>query len=59
MDRWEHFENGRLAVVEFDDGTRRDGTPAQRFTYDARGGLLSIESEPDGKGGYLKKKDLR
>jgi hypothetical protein len=55
MDRWERYAGGVLTTVEFDDGRKRDGTPTQRFTYDGRGGLMSIESEPDGRGGYGKK----
>ncbi len=55
MDRWERYEGGVLRTVEFDDGRKRDGKPAQRFTYDERGGLVSIENEPDGRGGYGKK----
>jgi hypothetical protein len=52
MDRWEQFEGGRLKTVEFDDSRKRDGRPTQRFTYDERGGLVLIETEPDGRGGY-------
>jgi hypothetical protein len=59
MDRWERYEAGQLKTVEFDDGKKRDGKPTQRFTYDGRGGLMSIESEPDGQGGYGKKTVLR
>lgn len=59
MDRWETFDAGRLASVEFDDAKRRDGKPTQRFTYDARGGLVSIESDPDGRGGYRHKRTVK
>jgi hypothetical protein len=59
LDRWERYEGGVLKTVEFDDDAKRDGTPARRFTYDARGGLVSIESEPDGRGGYGKKTLLK
>jgi hypothetical protein len=59
MDRWEQYEAGQLKTAEFDDGRNRDGKPTQRFTYDGRGGLVSIESEPDGRGGYGKKTVLR
>ncbi len=55
MDRWEQFDNGRLKTVEFDDNRKRDGVPVQRFTYDARGALVLIESDPDGRGGYRKR----
>jgi hypothetical protein len=55
MDRWETFDKGRLRSVEFDDAKRRDGKPMQRFTYDDRGNLTLIESQPDGRGGYQKR----
>lgn len=58
MDRWERYESGVLKTVEFDDGSKRDGTPTQRYTYDGRGGLASIETQPDGRGGYGKKRSL-
>ena len=60
IDRWEGgFVNGTARVVEFDDEKKRDGAPTQRFTYNDRGGLVSIESEPDGKGGYGKKREIK
>lgn len=59
MDRWETFENGRTRTVEFDDARTRDGKPAQRLTYDDRGALVSVESEPDGQGGYKKKRVIQ
>ena len=55
MDRWERFEAGRLKTVEFDDNQHRDGKPSRRFTYDSAGALVSIETEPDGRGGYAKR----
>jgi hypothetical protein len=52
MDRFEtHFPDGTLAV-ELDETA--DGKPDRRLTY-KDGVLVSIETEPDGKGGYLKK----
>ena len=60
MDRWEsNFVNGRARVVEFDDEVKRGGKPAQRFTYDEKGGLVSIESAPDGNGGYKQKRLIK
>lgn len=60
MDRWESgFVNAAARVVEFDDGKKRDGRPTQRFTYNERGALVSIETEPDGRGGYAKKREIR
>ena len=55
MDRWETFAKGALQTVEFDDPKRRDGKPAQRLTYDARGTLVLVESEPDASGTYTKR----
>lgn len=59
MDRWETFEGGRLKTVEFDDSKKRDGKPTQRFTYDNAGGLVSIETGPDGNGGYRQKREIK
>ena len=59
MDRWEGFDAGRLRTVEFDDPKKRDGQPAQRLTYDDRGGLISIETGPDGRGGYRTKRSIK
>lgn len=59
MDRWETFEAGVLRTVEFDDARRRDGRPTQRLTYDASGVLRSVETDPDGQGGYRKKRMIQ
>jgi hypothetical protein len=59
MDRWEIFSGGRLRSVEFDDAKKRDGKPTQRLTYDDRGALVSIESDPDGQGGYRQKRVIK
>ena len=59
MDRWETFAAGRLRAVEFDDEKKRDGRPTQRLTYDDRGALVSIETDPDGAGGYRRKRVIK
>jgi hypothetical protein len=56
MDRFETYVNGVLSTAEFDEKKPYDGKPDRRMTYSAEGVLLSIETEPDGKGGYLVKK---
>jgi D-glycero-D-manno-heptose 1,7-bisphosphate phosphatase len=50
VDKWELFANGVLASVELDEDY--DGRPDRRLNYGAGGRLISIESEPDGRGGY-------
>ena len=56
MDRFEHYDaSGALIAVELDDNQPFDGKPDRRLTYSPTGQLLSVETEPDGKGGYLKK----
>lgn len=53
MDRLEtHFPDGSIAV-ELDETA--DGKPDRKLTYSAQGVLVSIETGPDGKGGYVKK----
>lgn len=55
MDRFETFNaEGTLTSVEFDEIKPFDGKPDRRLNYDANG-VSSIETQPDGKGGYLKK----
>lgn len=51
-DTWEAYENGALKTAAFDEN--RDGTPDRRLTYEGTA-LAVVESQPDGKGGYLKK----
>jgi hypothetical protein len=55
IDRFETYANALLTAVEFDEKKPYDGKPDRRMTYSPDGVLLSIETEPDGKGGYLKK----
>jgi hypothetical protein len=53
MDRFENYDAaGTLVSVELD--VTADGKPDRKLTY-GPGGLVLIEWEPDGKGGYLKK----
>jgi len=54
MDRFETRDAaGNLVSVELDETA--DGKPDRRLNYSPDGTLLSIETGPDGKGGYLKK----
>ena len=56
MDRWEHYDAaGAQIAVEFDTIQPYTGKPNRRMNYSPSGELLSIETEPDGAGGYLKK----
>ena len=50
MDKWETYENGRLAALAFDSTHR--GTPDRRLTY--RGdGTVAVEEDPDGDGRFV------
>lgn len=53
MDAWEVHERGVLKTAEFDE--TRDGKPDRRFTYNASGFLVLIESAPDATGRYTKR----
>ncbi len=53
MDTWEAHEGGLLRTAEFDE--TRDGKPDRRFTYNASGLLVLIESAPDATGRYTKR----
>jgi hypothetical protein len=53
VDKWETYQGASLATVSLDENY--DGTPDRRLTYGDGGRLLTIESEPDGRGGYKKK----
>src|ERR1019366_3641243 len=52
MDRWDTFENKHLRTTEFALG--HTGKPGKRFTYDDKGALVLIETEPDASGRYTK-----
>ncbi len=52
VDKWETYRTGALATVALDEDY--DGSPDRRLTYGEGGRLLSIEREPDGRGGYRK-----
>ena len=56
-DKWESYAEGRLASATFDENG--DGKPERRLNYDAAGRLVSIESEPDDRGSFRKKIDVR
>jgi hypothetical protein len=53
MDGWETYAGGQLATAEFDEN--RDGKPDRRFTYNAAGVLVLIESAPDATGRYTRR----
>lgn len=53
VDKWETHRGGALATVMLDEDY--DGNPDRRLTYGDGGRLLTIESEPDGAGGFRKK----
>ena len=52
-DKWDYFEGPAIRRVEWDDNF--DGVRDRRWTYSADGKLEWIETEPDGRGGYMKK----
>lgn len=56
MDLFQTFVDGALRTTEFDEKKPLDGKPDRRMTYSPEGTLVLIETEPDGQGGYLKKK---
>jgi hypothetical protein len=56
VDKWETWASGALVSVMLDEDY--DGRPDRRLTYGAGGRLLTIESEPDGRGGFRKKIDV-
>ena len=53
VDKWETHRGGSLATMMLDEDY--DGSPDRRLTYGEGGRLLTIESEPDGAGGFKKK----
>jgi hypothetical protein len=53
VDKWETRAGTRVLTVAFDENA--DGAPDRRLTYGSGGALLTIESDPDGRGGFLKK----
>lgn len=54
VDKWTVFGPGEsVRSVALDENY--DGTPDRRLTYGDDGRLVSIESEPDGRGGYRKR----
>jgi hypothetical protein len=55
MDRFETYADGAISTVEFDEKKPYDGKPDRRMTYSPQGALVSIETEPDGLGGYRRK----
>lgn len=52
-DKWEKHRGAAIVSVEFD--LNFDGVADQRLTYGPEGTVVSIETGPDGQGGYMKK----
>jgi len=50
VDRWEEYDNGRLAVVALDED-KQTGRVTRRLVYPA-GGQVRIEIDPDGDGRF-------
>lgn len=57
VDKWEAWRNGALTSVMLDEDY--DGSPDRRLVYGDGGRLLTIESDPDGRGGFKKKIEVR
>jgi hypothetical protein len=55
-DKWERYENGLVVTAEFDENG--DESPDRRLIYNGAE-LVSIETAPDGRGGYSKKAELK
>jgi hypothetical protein len=55
-DKWETYEKGALKTAAFDEN--HDGTPDRRLTYDG-GRLVTIETAPDGAGGFQKRVEVK
>jgi hypothetical protein len=53
IDKWETFDNGRLASVAFD--TTRRGSPDRRLIY-AANGTVRVEVDPSGDGHWALRK---
>jgi len=53
VDKWETFRGGELLSVALDEDY--DGKADRRLNYGPGGRLVSIDSEPDGRGGYRKR----
>ena len=52
VDKWETYADGALVTAAFDENA--DGRPDRRLTYSAGGRLLTIETDPDPTGSYVK-----
>ena len=52
-DKWDFYANGSIHTTEWDD--THNGVRNRRWTYGPGGTVVSVETEPDGRGGYLKK----
>ena len=56
-DKWEEYELGTLKRATFDEN--HDGTPDRRLTYDGTGAMVQIETEADGRRGFINKTQVR
>lgn len=56
VDKWETYRGGAIVFVELDEDY--DGRADRRLTYGAAGQLRTIESEPDGAGGFRKRLEI-
>ena len=52
LDKWETYADGALVTAAFDENA--DGRQDRRLTYGAGGRLLTIETDPDPTGSYVK-----
>lgn len=52
VDKWETYADGALVTAGSDENA--DGRPDRRLTYGAGGRLLTIETDPDPTGSYVK-----
>ena len=55
-DKWETYAGGSVTSAAFDENG--DGRPDRRLNYGPGGALLSIESEPDATGAFMKKVEV-
>ena len=53
IDKWESYDGPAIVSTEFD--LDKDGRPDERLTFDRAGTMVSTETVPDGRGGYVRK----
>jgi hypothetical protein len=52
-DKWERYDGGRLVEASFDT-TLSSGRPDRRVAYDAAGGVVTIEVDPERDGTFVR-----